>query len=284
MLASLFFQAALIVVSLLLLPEYTTTGYAVVAVFLGFGPFFLWLNRKEKSFAPINKIYLLICILVVVFCNLSAHADRYNKEQRMLMVKKPSFHFDSNSGLLSEEELEFGWAGGRYTFGPVKYDFSFTDQETLALREFILSNKELCIVGVGREYNPGPVRVGFDLLWSVPQAWWHFRKDTCKLGIVSGHGNESSLNVFLGEDLFAGISQQKFIPQSRIKEDYPGISLLFIQCRGEGAQSKSNGEIFEENGYYYSSKMGNKTHGDWLKDAFRKGELQRLVQKIKLSR
>jgi len=278
MLASLFFQAVLIVVSLVVLPEYTTTGYVVVALFLGFGPFFLLLNEKEKSFAPINKIYLLICILVVVFCNLSANADRDNKEQRILMVRKPSFHFDSNSGLLSEEELNFGWAGGRKTFGPVN-----PDQETLALREFILSNKELCIIGVGREYKKGPVRVGFDLLWSVPQAWWHFRKDTCKLGIVSGHGNESSLNVFLGEDLFAGISQQKFIPQSKIKEDYPGISLLFIQCRGKEERSKSNGELFEENGYYYSSKIGKKTHGDWLKDAFRKGELQRLVQKIKNS-
>ena len=285
MLASIIFQAALILVSLFCIPECDTTGgYVAVGVFLAIGPLFLCFETEKEYFSQTNKVHSLFCVIVVLFCNLDAHVDRSKEEQRklekMLMAKAPSFHFDSNSGLLSEEELQNGWGGVRYTAGSLKYNFSFTDPETLALREFILANKELCIVGVGREYFPGFVRWGFDILWSVPQAWWHFRKDTCRIGIAAGHGNGYSLNLHLGEDLFAGEIQEKKFYQSKLKEDYRSISLLFIQCRGVG-EPKDDGLVYEENGYYYSSEMGRETRGDWLYEAFHNGELQRLVQKIK---
>lgn len=282
MLVDFLFYARLIAISLVsyfLSP--TTQPFAVV--FMGMVPvvsIILDLSTKgrEGRFA-FTVAHFGLCLFAFV-CSFSV-VQPIDLE-KTAKTRLPSFirssHFDST--LLSEEELKSGW-------GSLKKDRRFEPtSENKEIKEYLLSNPEFCILGVSGETAPGLVRDANDLLWSVPQAWYHFRKDSCKIGIINGHGTADKIDTYLSEDLFAGLIQLKTLKDEEVINTYPNLKILFFKCRGYVSletydEFEARGKIYKEDGHYYTSRKGVVTVGHWLLYAFLRGDLQQLMSEIK---
>ncbi len=197
--------------------------------------------------------------------------NEYSKAQEF-----PFFY----EALLSKEELVRYWSSrnkGLNVDEEISQDF-LTQQASF--REFFLRNPQACFVGV-----PEPSMLAFEptrdltrLIWSVPQAWYHERIHTCRIGIVVSHGDNDHLRFLASEKAIEGYSSDRWYDSKDVQKAYPNLDLLFVSCRGDRKPFYDDAIILEHStGAWWSTEKGRSTHADWLWWVYNNGLLKKLV-------
>lgn len=185
---------------------------------------------------------------------------------------KPVFFHES---LLSKDEILEYWSDKDLN-RVQKEQLQEIDQEFLSshktLREFLLFNSSFCVVAAPETEVAFGATVDLSkLLWTVPQAWYHERKFSCRIGLVAGHGDGEMMDVTLSENL-----REKTILIKEIKKKYNQIDLVIMSCRGRKNQLKDD-EIFLDDEMFKSAEAGFSTDKRWFENVVKNGLLQKLI-------
>lgn len=183
--------------------------------------------------------------------------------------------------LLNKEELVRYWNArnkGLNVAEEISQDF-LTQQAPL--RDFFLKNPQVCFVGV-----PEPSMMAFEptrgltrFIWSVPQAWYHERKHTCRIGLVVSHGDNDHVRFLASEKAIKGYSSDRWYSSEDVQKAYPNLDLLFVSCRGDRKPFYDDAIILEHStGAWWSTEKGRSTHADWLWWVYNNGLLTKLVE------
>jgi hypothetical protein len=185
---------------------------------------------------------------------------------------RPTFFHES---LLSKDEILEYWSDkdlNRVQRNQLQeIDESFLSANK-ALREFLLFNSSFCVVAAPETEVAFGATVDLSkLLWTVPQAWYHERKFSCRIGLVAGHGDGEMMDVTLSENL-----REKTIVIKDLKKAYNQIDLVIMSCRGRKDQLKDD-EIFLDDEMFKSAEAGFSTDKRWFENVVKNGLLQKLI-------
>lgn len=182
--------------------------------------------------------------------------------------------------VLSKEELISYWKekeGALDVSKEISEDFLKQQHD---LRVFFLKNPQVCIVGV-----PEPYMGAFEatrgltrLLWSVPQAWYHERMHSCKIGLSFSHGDNDHIKVLSSKRASKGHDSARWIAAEDMKKAFSQIDLVFITCRGDKQPFYEGDFILDhESAIWWSTEKGRSTSADWLWHVYNNGNLQKFV-------
>jgi hypothetical protein len=185
---------------------------------------------------------------------------------------KPTFFHES---LLSKDEILEYWSDKNLNRTQrnqlQEIDESFLSSHK-TLREFLLFNSSFCVVAAPETEVAFGATVDLSkLLWTVPQAWYHERKFSCRIGLVAGHGDGEIMDVTLSENL-----REKKVVIKDLKKAYNQIDLVIMSCRGRKDQTRDD-EIFLDDEMFKSSEAGFSTDKRWFENVVKNGLLQKLI-------
>lgn len=182
--------------------------------------------------------------------------------------------------LLSKEELVSYWKENKGTLDVAQEISQEFLNEQHDLRVFFLKNPQVCIIAVPEPYMGAfeATREITRLLWSVPQAWYHERMHSCKIGLSFSHGDKDKLNILSSKRAIKGQDSARWIAAEDLKKAFPQIDILLITCRGEKSPSYEGDFILDhQTAIWWSTEKGESTPSKWLWHAHENGNLQRFV-------
>lgn len=256
--------------------ENITMMSAGLAVFIAFGCLEadLLVEGKTSIYSIVGFIILLCFVLTPPSKTIVTAPDAVNAYSKV--EEFPSFY----ETLLNKEELVRYWNArnkGLNVAEEISQDF-LTQQAPF--RDFFLKNPQVCFVGV-----PEPSMMAFEptrgltrFIWSVPQAWYHERKHTCRIGLVVSHGDNDHVRFLASEKAIKGYSSDRWYSSEDVQKAYPNLDLLFVSCRGDRKPFYDDAIILEHStGAWWSTEKGRSTHADWLWWVYNNGLLTKLV-------
>lgn len=264
---------------------FNTSCLFFIVDFLLVGIFFpLFENNKEDNdfkfvdtiVSAITKVQVLVTFVFFLTTYQDPNLVVVAPDEINAFSKSAFFH----EKVLSKEELISYWKekeGALDVSKEISEDFLKQQHD---LRVFFLKNPQVCIVGV-----PEPYMGAFEatrgltrLLWSVPQAWYHERMHSCKVGLSFSHGDNDHIKVLSSKRASKGHDSARWIAAEDMKKAFSQIDLVFVTCRGDKKPFYEGDFILDhQTAIWWSTEKGRSTSADWLWHVYNNGNLQKFV-------